>query len=692
MIKHIFGALICSSLMLPAISQNVDRTRAPKPQPAPVIKINDPQTFTLANGIQVLVVENHKAPKVTVSYTIDRTPVLEGNKAGVINILGAMMNEGTTSKSKAVFDEEVDLIGASVDVTATGGSANALTKYIDRAVALMSDALRHPSFPAESLEKLRQQSIQGLKSNEKNASAISGRVVNALNFGVSHPYGEFETEETFKSITLDDVKNAYSKYITSDRGYLVFVGDINAAQAKSIATKYFGDWKGNKLQLNPPPIVTQQSATEIDVVDVPNAVQTVIKVTQPINFRLNSPDYFALLLANEILGGGADARLFNNLREKHGFTYGAYSTSGNDRFGSGLFTASASVRNAVADSAVQEFMKELKAIRSEKITPEELQNVKNYLSGRFALSFENPATVARFALNTAIEKLPKDFYRTYLQKVNAVTADDIQKAAQKYIPLDPRVIMTGKASDFSAKLPALKYPVKYFDSYAKPVSQAANEAKKVDVTVNAATIIKKYLDAIGGEATLQTINTINIDFDASVQGMSLTGNVKKMNPDKELTTVSLNGNTVVKNVFDGTKGYIEMQGQKKDMEAREISNKKEMGGIFRQLKYSQPDYKLSVDGIEKINGEDAYKLIVTSASGKKNTEYYDVKSGLLKKVESTEITAAGETPTVLEYKDYKKFGSILFPSTWVNQAGSQTVDITVKDIKINEAVAAADFN
>lgn len=692
MIKHIFSVLICSSLMVPAISQSVDRTKAPKPQPAPVIKINDPQAFNLPNGIQVLVVENHKAPKVTVSYTIDRTPVLEGNKAGLMNILGAMMNEGTTSKPKAAFDEEVDLIGASVDVTATGGSANALTKYIDKAVALMSDALRHPSFPAESLEKLRQQSIQGLKSNEKNASAISGRVVNALNFGVSHPYGEFETEETFKSITLDDVKNAYSKYITSDRGYLVFVGDINAAQAKSIATKYFADWKGNKLQLNNPPIAGNQAASEIDVVDVPNAVQTVIKVTQPINFRLNSPDYFSVLLANEILGGGADARLFNNLREKHGFTYGAYSTSGNDRFGSGLFTASASVRNAVADSAVQEFMKELKAIRSEKVTPEELQNVKNYLSGRFALNFENPATVARFALNIAIEKLPKDFYRTYLQKINALTADDIQKAAQKYIPLNPRIIMTGKASDFSTKLSGLGYPVNYFDSYAKPVSASANESKKVDAKVNAATIIKKYIDAIGGEATLKTINSINIDFDASVQGMSLTGNVKKMNPDKELTTVSLNGNTVVKNVFDGTKGYIEMQGQKKDMEAREISNKKEMGGIFRQLKYSQPDYKLSVDGIEKINGEDAYKLIVTSASGKKNTEYYDVKSGLLKKVESTEITAAGETPTVLEYKDYKKFGSILFPSTWVNQAGSQTVDITVKDIKINEAVAAADFN
>lgn len=692
MIKYIICAMLGSILMVPATSQTIDRTRPPKPQPAPVIKINDPQTFTLANGIQVLVVENHKAPKVTISYTIDRPPILEGNKAGLISMLSAMLSEGTMSRTKAVFDEEVDLIGASVNVSASGGSVNVLTKYMEKAVELMSDALRHPSFPAESLEKLRQQAIQGLKASEKDASAISNRVVNALNFGISHPYGEFETEQTFKNITLQDVKEAYSKYVTSDRSYLVFVGDINASQARSIATKYFAGWKGNKLQLNPPPLPSKQASAEIDVVDVPHAVQTVIKVTQPIDYRLNSPDYFAVLLANEILGGGFDSRLFNNLREKHGFTYGAYSSASNDRFGSGLFTASASVRTAVSDSAVVEFMNELKSIRSEKVSAVELQNVKNYLSGRFALSFESPATVARFALNIAIQKLPKDFYRTYLQKINALTAEDIQKAAEKYIPLNNvRIIMTGKASDFAPKLASLGYPVKYFDSYAKPVVASNAEAKKVDATVNAAGIIKKYLDAIGGEATVRAVNSLYVDFDASVQGMSLKGNLKRMNPNKELTTIVFNGNTVVKTVFDGEKGYTQMQGQKKDLDAEGISTKKDMGGVFRQLNYSQPGFKLSVDGIEKVNGEDAYKLTVTSASGKKTTEYYDLKSGLLKKVETIEKTEAGETPTTLEYKDYKKFGNILFPSAWVNQVGPQTVEITVKDLKINEAVSAADF-
>ncbi|MEJ7767942.1 MAG: insulinase family protein [Chitinophagaceae bacterium] len=693
MIKYIFGALIFSMQLVPAFSQTINRTKPPAPQPAPVIKINDPQTFTLSNGIKVLVVENHKAPKVTITYTIDRTPILEGNKAGVIGLLGQMMNEGTKSRTKAVFDEEVDLIGASVNVYSSGGSVNTLTKYVEKAVALMSDALRNPSFSAASLEKLRQQSIQGLKSEEKNATTISNRVVQALTFGPTHPYGEFETEASYKNITLDDIKNAYAKYVTSDRSYLIFVGDINLARAKTIATRYFADWKGNKLTMSTPALPGKQATSELDVVDVPSAVQTVIKVTQPIDFRLNSPDYFPVLLANEILGGGADSRLYKNLREKRGYTYGAYSSASNDRFGSGLFTASASVRNAVADSAIQDFLNEIKAIRTNKVSADELQNVKNYLSGRFALSFENPSTVARFALNTAIENLPKDFYRTYLQRLNAVTLEQIQQAAQKYIPSNlVRIVVTGKAGDFSSKLARLGYPVKYFDQYAKPGAANNMEIKKVDASVNAAGIVKKYIDAIGGEAAVRAVNSLNIDFDASVQGMSLNGNLKRLNPDKELTTIAFNGNTVLKSVFNGENGYMEMQGQKKDMNAAEISSKKEMGGVFRQLNYNQQGFKLSVDGIESINGADAYKITVTSASGKKTTEYYDVKSGLLKKVESTEKTEAGETPTILEYRDYKKYGDILFPSAWLNLVGPQSIDITVKDIKINQAVVATDFN
>jgi zinc protease len=470
MIKNSCILLLISICAIQATAQPVDRSKPPVPGPSPVLNVLDADTFTLSNGIKVLVVENHKASKVQVSYTIDRTPFPEGKKAGLFEMLGAMLKEGTAKKSKAAFDEETDLIGATVTIGANGGYTSALTKYFEHAVELFAEALMYPSFQAESLEKNRAQFIQLLKANEKNTSAISGRVVNALNFGITHPYGEFATESTYANITLVDVKNAYKKYFTPDRGYLVFVGDINAARARQLAQTYFGSWKGSKLTLLSPTVPAIRKKTEINIVDVPNAVQTEITITHPISYRKNSPDYFSLLVANEILGGGAQSRLFKNLREAHGFTYGAYSTVQHDRFGCGTFSASASVRNEVADSAVQELIRELQNIRQGKISDEDLKDVKNSLSGKFALSLEDPAKVGEFALDIAIEKLPRDFYRNYLNRINAVTVEDIQNAAKKYFQVDKaRIILAGKADDFRSSLARLKITVVDFDKYAKPV-------------------------------------------------------------------------------------------------------------------------------------------------------------------------------------------------------------------------------
>jgi predicted Zn-dependent peptidase len=372
------------------------------------------------NGITVLIVEDHKLPKVSASYYIDYGPVKEGDKAGALTMMGDMLSEGTTTMKKADFDEAVDQMGADVSLNASGGNASALTRYFDKAVMLMADALRHPSFPQESFDKIKSLTLTDLKSNEKSAKAISGRVVDALAYGLDHPNGEFTTEQSVNNITLDDIKKAYAAYITPSRGYLTFVGDIDSAHAVDLANKAFGDWKGNTLMLPKLNDVNNPAKTEIDLVDVPNAVQSELTVTNLVDLPMSSPDYFAVLLANQILGGNADARLFMNLREKHGFTYGSYSSINAGRWQT-TFDATASVRNEKADSAVTEILKEISRIRTEKVSDEELKNAKAIYNGSFALGLENPARTASFARNILINHLPKDFYRTYLQKMNAVT-------------------------------------------------------------------------------------------------------------------------------------------------------------------------------------------------------------------------------------------------------------------------------
>lgn len=452
-----------------ALAQKLDRSIKPKPGPAPIITLADPVIFKLANGITVLVVENHKLPKVAASYSIDAGPITEGAKAGTIGLLSGMLNEGTHTKTKIQFDEAVDQMGAAVGASAGGGQASALTRYFPDAFLLMADALRNPSFPAGSFEKLKSQAITGLKSNERSAKAISARVVNALSYGLNHPYGEFETEQSINSITLDDVKAAYKKYVSPSRGYLTFVGDIKPEAAKALAIKAFGDWKGTVLTFPTLTKVDNPVKTEVDVVDVPEAAQSEITVSNLISLPLSSPDYHAVLLANEILGGGADAKLFRNLREKHGFTYGAYSKTGSGRLQSS-FSASASVRNEKADSAVVEFLNEINVMRTEKVSPEVLQNAKNLYNGSFALGLENPGRSAGFASSILLNNLPKDFYRSYLQKINAVTADDILRVSKKYFNHDnTRVVIVGKTAQFLPGLRKAGFPVKQFDNYARPV-------------------------------------------------------------------------------------------------------------------------------------------------------------------------------------------------------------------------------
>lgn len=457
-------------LMQYAQAQTIDRTKQPKPGPAPVITIKDPVKFILPNGITVLIVENHSLPKVNASFLIDAGPIKEGSKAGVVSLMGQMLNEGTKTMPKAEFDEAVEKIGADVSLSSSGGYTSALTRYFKTAFTLMGQALKEPAFTQESFDKLKTQTITGLKSNEKSAKAIASRVDNALLYGKDHPNGEFETVESIQALTLQDIKDAYSKYITPSRSYLTFIGDIKPADAKALAVEVFGKWQGAKLAL---PVLTEVpnvTKTEIDVVDVPTAVQAEIHVMNLVDLKKNNPDYFPALMANYILGGGAESRLFMNLREKHAFTYGSYSGLGSGRFQES-FDAFASVRSAKVDSAVTEILNEVNRIRTEKVSDEELTIAKALYNGSFALGLEDPARMATFASNILINNLPPDFYRTYLQKVNAVTADDVLRVAKKYFNYDnARVVIVGNASQFVDGLKKQGYTVKMYDKYASPVT------------------------------------------------------------------------------------------------------------------------------------------------------------------------------------------------------------------------------
>ena len=428
-----------------AVQAQIDRSKMPEPGPSPEINLQDPQRFELNNGLKVLVVENHKLPRVSIQLTLDNPPILEGDKAGVSSLTGSLLGNGSTSIPKDEFNEEVDFLGASVSFGSQSAFASSLSKYFPRILELMADAAINPNFTQEEFDKEKDKLITGLKTEEKDVAAIAGRVQRALAYGVNHPYGEFTTEETVNNVTLSDVQQFYSNYFVPANSYLVIIGDVSFDQVKELVTKEFTPW----IKASPPSFTFSKPSdaqyTQINFVDVPNAVQSEITVQNLVNLQMKDEDYLPALVANQILGGGGEARLFLNLREDKGYTYGSYSRIGNDKYAPSRFSASASVRNVVTDSSVVELLSEIDRIAKEPVSEKELKNTKAKYVGNFVLALERPSTIARYALNIETEGLPKDFYKTYLERINAITIEDVQAAAQKYFSTkNARIVVVAK--------------------------------------------------------------------------------------------------------------------------------------------------------------------------------------------------------------------------------------------------------
>lgn len=689
-------ALSAVLLQLSFAQVKIDRTKQPAAGPAPVITFKDPVIYNFPNGITVLVVEDHKLPKVSASLVIDAGPIKEGSKAGMLDLMGEMLGEGTKTMSKAEFDEAVDIIGADVTLNAGGGYTSALTRYFDKAFSLMADGLRNAAFKQDALDKLKQQTLTGLKSSEKSAAAIAARVSNALSYGKSTALGEFPTEASVKSITLDDIKTAYKNYITPSRCYLTFVGDITPATAKALTEKYLGNWTGVKLKLPVIADVDNPAKTEIDFVDLPTAVQAEMSVGNLVNNPMNSSDYHALLLANSILGGGADSKLFMNLREKHGFTYGSYSSVGSGRFQS-LFKASAAVRTDKADSAVAEMIHEILEMRDGNISKEELATAKAVYNGAFALGMEDPSRSARYASNILINNLPKDFYRTYLQKMNAVTVEDIKRVSKNnFNETNSRIVIVGNASKIMPSLLRLGYPIKKYDKFADPVMEApkevnVTESAKTTDKVSAYSIVEDYLKAIGGKEEAKKVTSVSRDISLEMMGRSFEGNMKNMAPNKQSMELKMGAMTIMKSVFNGTTGY-QMQGpQKKEMTMEEIAEQKDEKAIIPQTMYATSDYKLDYVGSGSVNGETTYRLKIILPSGKVSVQQYSSKTGLLLQEETTQKMGDQEIPETITYADYKKVGNLLWPHSITRNTGDQEFALKIINIKINEAMSDEDF-
>ena len=666
--------------------QAQDRTQ-PKPGPAPSINIKKPETFTLPNGLKVLVVENHKLPRVSYSLTLDNAPYAEGNKKGVDDLTSSLIGNGSAKTTKDVFNEEIDFLGASISFFSSGASASGLSKYAGRILELMAEGALSPNFTQVEFEKDRDKLIESLKTQEKSVTAVAGRVENVLAYGKNHPSGEYLTEETIKNVTLADINENYRSYFVPENAYLVIVGDVKFKETKKMVEKLFGSWTkatAPRLTYSNP---TNVQYSQINFVDMPNAVQSEISLINTVNLKMSDPDYFPVILANQVFGGDFNSYLNMNLREAHGWTYGARSSVGFDKNMSSKFKANSQVRNSVTDSAVVEFLKEIKRIRTEKVTDEVLNNVKAGYVGRFVMQVEKPGTVARYALNIKTESLPVDFYENYIKNINAVTPEDVTRVANKYFLEDNlRILVVGKGSEVISGLEKLKIPMFYFDKYGNPTEKPVMK-KPVPAGVTTKTVFDNYIKAIGGDKAVAAVKTIYFTGTATIPQAPapLKYTSKKDVKGKSFFSIEMEGmGELSKQVVTEKGGYGVNQGVRKELTPEEFTEKKAAATTFEELLLAKKT-DLVLDGIEQINGSDAYVI-----KNGKSTIYYDVTSGL-KVLESKLVEKGDKKMTVTtNYSDYRDVKGVKVPFEVIINQGFE-LDFKMTDVKINEGVSEADF-
>ena len=662
----------------------LDRSQQPQPGPAPVIQLGEPERFTLKNGLTVLIVENNKLPRAAVSLSLDNAPIAEGELAGVSSMTAALLGKGSTTIDKDSFNEEVDFMGATINFGSQSASASSLSRYFGRVLELMADAALHPNFIQDEFDKERDIVLDGIKSSEKSVTTAARRVENLLAYGKDHPYGEFVSKESVERVSLADVDAFYKRYFLPNNAYLVIVGDVDAGDLKKQVKKLFGKWKKGDLSTDAIPEVSNVNSTQIDFVNMPNAVQTEVSVQNTVSLRKKDADYFPLLIANGILGGGGEARLFLNLREDKGYTYGSYSRMGNNKYTASRFRASASVRNAVVDSAVVELLYEIDRMKKEVVSDEELNRAKAKYVGSFVRAVEQPSTVAAYALEIETEGLPDDFYTTYLESINNVTKEDIQRVAQKYFLVDQaRVVVTGKASEVLDNLEKVQFngsaiPVSYYDKYSNVIDRPASF--ELPDGVSAQSILANYIGAIGGQDAINAIRSLEVSYNANFMGNELEA-ISINTAEEQKQIVKMGGNVLATVIVNASGAKVEQMGNSMDLPPEMAADMQAVIGVIPELKMMENE-SITVSSIEEIDGQNAYALEMKGQSTT-TTTYYAVESGL--KLKQTTVTQMmGQTQTQdSNYNDYKRFVSLLIPTSTSVPLGPQSVDATLGSVKIN---------
>ncbi len=435
-----------------------DRTKPPELGPPPRVALPPIVTRQLANGVKLMIVEQHELPLADFVLLVGSGGTADPTgKTGIANLTSQMLREGTTTRKSLDIADQIAFLGINLSPTSSWESStlslHTPTAQLDSALALFADVALHPSFPANEFERIRKNRLTELLQLRDQGPAIANIAFPAIIYGSAHPYGVplIGTEASVKALTTADLQSYYQNNFKPNNATMIIVGDVNPGQIEQKINALFGSWqRGDVPALNygEPP---KSGTTTIYLIDKPGAAQSSFRIGS-VGVPRSTKDYFALTVMNTILGGSFSSRLNQNLREAKGYTYGAGSRF-DMRRAAGPFSASAEIVSAKTDSALLEFMKELNNIR-QSVPADELSRAKRYLQLQLPGNFETTQQIGAALVPVALYGLPLDYFNNYVQNVEAITQADVARVAQQYInPGSLAVVIVGDRKTIE---PALK--------------------------------------------------------------------------------------------------------------------------------------------------------------------------------------------------------------------------------------------
>jgi len=453
----------------------VVKGKAPVSKEVLKVKLPRAEEARLANGLQVVLLRSTKVPTFNMQMVVLSGGLSDpADYRGLASFTASLLREGTKTRSSKEISEQVDAIGATLGANSgfssmtTNVNAGGLVENLDQTLDLFADVVRNPTFPQAELDKYKSRTLAQLQFQRSIPQFLAQEQFSRAIYG-THPASIIAPPaESLKRLSSKDLADFHAKYYRPNNAILAIVGDVTMKEIMPKLEKAFGSWEKGDVPATQIPAAPAQGESKIYLIDRPGSVQTVLQLGT-LGIERTSADYFAVLLADRVLGGGPSGRLFLNLREDKGYTYGAYSGFGGSKF-KGTWISSSEVRTDVTEGAMKEFMYELNRLRNEKVPAEELENAKRAIVGSFALSLEQPQSLLQNIITQKLYNLPVDYWDTYPQKVSEITADDVQRAAQKYLDMGHlQVVAVGDAA--KAREVLSKYgKVEEFDAEGKPTN------------------------------------------------------------------------------------------------------------------------------------------------------------------------------------------------------------------------------